>query len=237
LPPGDTLIFIHGFHNTFAEAICRSAQMAADLNFRGASICYSWPSKGTLGGYVADGNVIALDRTVRHFLQLLRDLVSKTEIGVINLIAHSMGNRLLLECLQKVALDFSKSDRERFGQVILAAPDIDAMEFGDVAARMVPAAKHMTTYVSSNDVALKLSRQAHDFPRIGDKSGGIVIVDGIDTIDASDVPSDFLGHSYFVTGRPVLGDICTLVDTGKLPPRFGLKEAEIESKRYWFFQK
>ena len=47
------MVFIHGFNVPFEDAIYRTAQLAHDLDFDGAPILYSWPSRGTMLGYVA----------------------------------------------------------------------------------------------------------------------------------------------------------------------------------------
>src|SRR5712664_3402091 len=50
-PTRDVFFFVHGYDVTFPEAVRRTAQIAADVNFRGAPICYSWPSAGRYVGY------------------------------------------------------------------------------------------------------------------------------------------------------------------------------------------
>src|SRR5690606_23630298 len=62
--PGEkrqVLMFIHGFNNSFDEAIRKTAQLAADLELvdcegreRGVPIAYTWPSASSVFGYLAD---------------------------------------------------------------------------------------------------------------------------------------------------------------------------------------
>lgn len=232
-PTRDVFFFIHGYDVTFPEAVRRTAQIAADVNFRGAPICYSWPSAGRYVGYGADA--ASVEWTFPHLLDVLGKTASLPEIGTIHLIAHSMGNRALVRCMEEIAKQFSPTSRSRFREVVLAAPDVDAGVFVNSAEQIVRATKHITMYASSNDLPLTISKQLHDFPRAGESGENIVIVPNIDTIDASAVPSDILGHSYYGDSRTVLSDIYELFDSGKTPPRFGLKEAYHLKKLYWLF--
>jgi esterase/lipase superfamily enzyme len=232
-PTREVFFFIHGYDVTFPEAVRRTAQIAADVNFRGAPICYSWPSAGRYTGYGADA--ASVEWTVPHLLDVLGKTANLPEIGTIHLIAHSMGNRALVRCMEEIAKGFSPTSRSRFREVVLAAPDVDAGVFVNSADQIVSATKHITMYASSNDLPLKISKQLHDFPRAGESGENIVIVPNIDTIDASAVPSDILGHSYYGSSRTVLSDIYALFDSGKVPPRFGLKEAHHLEKLYWLF--
>lgn len=63
----------------------------------------------------------------------------------------------------------------------------------------------------------------------------MVVVQGIDTIDASNVDTSLLGHGYFGE-RTVLGDIFYLLKDGKGPDdRYGLEPRLRRNVRYWEF--
>src|ERR1700676_4383639 len=96
----DAFVFVHGYSVTFAEALRRTAQIAYDLAFEGAPICYSWPSQGKYSGYVDDEATI--EWTEVHLFELLNELSSQKRIKTIHLLAHSMGNRALLRCLERI---------------------------------------------------------------------------------------------------------------------------------------
>jgi len=120
------LVFIHGFNTTFNNAARRTAQIAYDLGFDGVAAFYSWPSHGSLSplGFNEDGR--NADLTVAQFKQFLADLSAKTQAKTIHLIAHSMGNRVLTRALSEMSLAGAKT---KFRQVILMAPDVDAVLF------------------------------------------------------------------------------------------------------------
>jgi len=48
------LVFIHGYNSSFADAARRAAQLSYDLNFAGAPVLFSWPSRAEVIGYTVD---------------------------------------------------------------------------------------------------------------------------------------------------------------------------------------
>jgi len=95
-------------------------------------------------------------------------------------------------------------------------------------------ASHFTLYSSKSDRALKASRWLHGYSRAGYAGNDIVIAPGLDTIDATSVSTDFLGHSYYGSSRTVISDFFLLINHG-LPPieRFGLKTVPTERGTYF----
>jgi esterase/lipase superfamily enzyme len=229
----DAFVFVHGYSVTFAEALRRTAQIAYDLAFEGAPICYSWPSRGKYSEYPADE--ASIEWSEAHLMELLNELSSQNGIKTIHLLAHSMGNRALVKCLERIGNAMSQGAASIFRQTILAAPDIDAGVFENIAPLAVKAASRTTLYASSNDLPLQWSKDFHGYRRAGDTEQGIVIVSGVDSIDASKVPSGFLGHSYYGDSRTLLSDIFELFKTGTAPPRFGLRPEQFNGRPYWVF--
>ncbi len=235
----EMLLFVHGFNVTFEDAARRTAQIAYDLDFDGAAAFYSWPSKGvaTPLAYTRDEN--SVEWTKPHLVGFLRELARDSGAERIHLIAHSMGNRALTAALQQIALAMSAGattpGAPRFHEVILAAPDVDAEVFRDLAGEMMPAARHMTLYASNKDEALKLSYDVHGYPRAGDVAPEIVVVPGLDSVDASAVDTSFLGHSYVSDERSVISDILLMLRNGLGPHDRGLRSQVCTAGRYWIF--
>ena len=93
---------------------------------------------------------------------------------------------------------------------------------------------HVTLYESNNDKALKASRTIHGYPRAGEP---LLIIPGIDVIDASAIDTDFLGHSYFSDNWPLLSDIHAILHKDEPPSsRFGLAENEHAEGKYFSFR-
>jgi esterase/lipase superfamily enzyme len=223
-------VFIHGFDVEFDDAIYRTAQIAYDLGFCGAPIVYSWPSTGRLGAYTWD--LTYNDWTVPHLIGFLEDVSKRTGARTIHLIAHSMGNRALVNALNRLP-DPSKP---HFQQIVLTAPDIDTATFLQLSAAIRSHASRVTLYVSSKDKALQAARALDGGRRAGDSHGDIVVIDGIDTIDVSSVDTSLTGHSYYGENRSFLSDLFHLLQTGDPPrKRFGIYQTGSAPKLYWRF--
>lgn len=242
----NAFIFIHGYNVTFEDAARRTAQIASDLNFDGAPVFYSWPSLGSKFGYPADEN--SIDWTQSHLVTFINDFVSKTDARNIFFIAHSMGSRALTKALISVVRR-NPEFRNRFKEVILAAPDIDADTFKtQIAPALIASSKGITLYESSTDTALNLSEKVNgNYPRAGDAKSGLVLVKGIETIDATNIDTSFnnhplewlssIGHTYYAS-RSVMEDIFYLIEENKRPDqRFGLTHIDSGPVRYWTFKK
>ncbi len=231
------LVFIHGYNTSFADAAMRTAQIAYDLQFQGQTILYSWPSEAKFESYTADENNI--EWTIGHFEEFLNILLTKVGATTVNTIAHSMGNRILTRAIHDLDYTNLPEPKATLHNVIFAAPDIDADTFKRFAKKFKEKADRLTLYASSKDKALKASKLFHGgYPRAGDSGKNLVIVDGLDTIDASLVDTSLLGHSYFGDNRSILSDIFYLIKHN-LPPdrRSGLKQKTIQNLYYWLFQR
>jgi esterase/lipase superfamily enzyme len=200
------------------------------LQFGGAPILYSWPSRGTLIGYPAD--VDSVQWTAPHLEAFLEDVQKRSGATTVHLIAHSMGNRALLYALHEMAL--KKSDAH-FGQVVLAAPDVARSLFLEQMPAIESMADHMTLYASSRDEALFSAELLNHYPRAG-QSTDLTIVPPMETIDASAVDTGFMGHSYFGDNVIVLEDMVYLI-RDRLPAamRSHLKKSFLGTSIYWTF--
>src|SRR5260370_17055470 len=98
-----TFVFVHGYDTSFEEAARRTAQIAYDLNFDGAPICYSWPSSGELEDYPKDET--NAQWTVPHLKTFLQALAEHSQAKTIHVIAHSMGNRAVSHSLQLLSAE------------------------------------------------------------------------------------------------------------------------------------
>jgi len=146
-----------------------------------------------------------------------------------------MGSRLVAETMASLVPP-ADPDAARLRQLIFAAPDIDAATFKDFAAVFNAKADRITLYASSDDLALRASKLVHKYPRAGESGLDLVIVNSIDTVDATTVDTSLLGHSYYGDNRSVLADLFELIRRGSPPQeRFGLVPKERYGSRYWLF--
>ena len=106
----------------------------------------------------------------------------------------------------------------KFGQIFLAAPDLDRDLFLDLA-HLYPAHSERTTlYASDADLPVHLSSKLHDAPRAG-YFQPYTVAPQIDTVCVPDFDIDMLGHGYFAQAEALLYDIGELLRTNASPPR------------------
>jgi esterase/lipase superfamily enzyme len=217
-PSKDVFIFVHGFNNTFEDAARRAAQLTYDLDFDGTPLLYSWPSQGSATAYAVDEAAVGISG--RKMAEFLETVVNQSGASRVHILAHSMGNRALLEALQTYLAKRAPTNRQRiFGQIVFTAPDVDRDYFLDAIEPLRSAADRVTLYASNNDYALRSSQFLHGAPRAGTAGDVIIRLAGLDTIDMSAVPADALGHSYFAANAGTIFDIFRLLWRGDPPPQ------------------
>jgi esterase/lipase superfamily enzyme len=153
----------------------------------------------------------------------------------IHVMAHSMGNRLLTRSLE--GLVRQPDIQPMFENVIMASPDVNARVFTGIWPQIKAAAKRFTLYASSDDAALIASRKAKggsDFTRLGEAGPNIVVIPGLDTIDASGIDTSLLGHSYEASCKPVRDDLGLLIEKGIAPGDRHLRQNN-DGLGYWSF--
>jgi esterase/lipase superfamily enzyme len=214
----DVFIFVHGFNNSFEDAARRAAQLAYDLDFDGTPMLYSWPSQASTTAYTIDEATVGISG--RRMADFLDTVVAQSGAQRIHLIAHSMGNRALIEAMQTYLARRAPENRQHvFGQIVFTAPDVDRDYFIDAIQALSGSAERVTLYASDNDYALHSSQIIHGAPRAGTAGDVIVKLAGLDSIDMSAVPADMLGHSYFAANSGAIFDMFRLLWRGEAPPQ------------------
>jgi esterase/lipase superfamily enzyme len=232
------LVFVHGFNTTFDNALFRTAQMAYDLQFDGAPFLYSWPSSGQVGLQDYSYDRESTGQSEPYFRQFLELVTRQTGAKSVSLIAHSMGNQLLLAALRDIKRNAPPG--VVVSEVILAAPDVDRDTFEFVAKEIKGVSRGITLLAASNDRALEISRQFWGgVPRAGDvPAAGPVIVPGVDTIDITTTSTSVfsLNHSGYAEQPMLLGDIRTLLRLGERPLGKAMPSLELvktDKGSYW----
>ncbi len=231
---GTTFIYVHGYNVSFEDAAKRTAQMAYDLDFKGVPAFYSWPSAGNPKNYVPDEAAAEAAKT--KYYNFLVDYLKNPNVKGVYLIAHSMGNRAVAAGL--VTLNVQHPElRAKIKEVILAAPDIDSDVFADEIVPGIESAKWpVTMYASDKDMALLASKTYHNYPRAGYISDNLIVMPGIDTVDASLIKTDFLSHSYYGDSTTLIYDIYNIINTGaRADKRRNLSKINDTNGIYWRF--
>jgi esterase/lipase superfamily enzyme/ABC-type sugar transport system substrate-binding protein len=230
------VVFVPGFHNSFDDSLFRFAQIVWDGQLRDMiPVLFSWPSRDDLKDYVYDGESAA--NSVDAFEKLVLFLQNECKVTNINIIAHSMGNRVVVAALA----DLEKHNEiAPLGEVVLAAADVNTNEFSQKAELIEEAAFGVTLYVSSSDRALDLSEGIAQMPRVGKvDSDGPLVVDGADSIDVTTLGDDIFGLNHGTySDSPVVEDIARLIRFHNRPPNIrtprirGIPEGS-DHPRYW----
>jgi esterase/lipase superfamily enzyme len=224
-------LFIHGFNVDFAEAVSRAAQIARDIEYKGVVCAFSWGSLASVTGYAADEDTVQLDSP--RLLEFLRILHQDVGVEEFHIVAHSMGNRALIPALKDHR--WWSTSATPVAEAVFAAPDVDAMIYRQAMAAMPKAAGRFTLYGSERDWAIALSRGIRNsHPRAGDGGKNILVLPGVETIDASTIGDGLfgLGHSYIADKKSILGDLRQVLAGVKMT-RNGLEQALHANGTYW----
>ena len=233
------LVFIHGYNTSFPDAALRAGQLAFDLKFAGATVLFSWPSRAVTLEYSADEQ--AAEYSYFDMKTVLVSIATIAPGTPVYVIAHSMGNRVFAHGF-KGLIDEAPGSRRAFRQIVLAAPDIDAQVFTrDIGPAILGKGPRVTLYASSNDKALMASRSFHGgYRRLGESGANLVVMRDLDTVDASTVSTEFLGHSYFGDSGTVLSDLKYVIRKSLSPEereRFSLERVKTAVVGlYWRFK-
>ncbi len=157
--PCSLLIYVHGFANSFSDAMCRVAEITHRTRFQGVTVLFSWPAeplgyKNLFSGYSHDQR--AALASVPKLTELLLKLREKIPTDRTILLAHSMGSLVLEKALSRVPPD---ADGRKYQSVALLAPDIETQDLIDAQATTIQQrATRTTVYFDATDIALFLSR-------------------------------------------------------------------------------
>jgi esterase/lipase superfamily enzyme len=200
------LVFVHGYRMTFESAARRTAQLAYDLDFPGVPAFYSWPTRPSKLGYWQDAK--SVQETVPCLRAFLEDIVARGGAEKVFIIAHSMGSRAVSAALAQSFAGRGSNLARSCRAVLLAAPDIGVEEFRtQIAPAMLDHGARVAVYASASDKALHASEIVNGAPRLGDSRRGLLVLDAMETVDATKVNTSFLGHSAYGDNRVVIADM------------------------------
>ena len=219
-PTKDAYIFVHGFNNTFDDALLRFAQVWHFAGRPGVPIVYTWPagSPGLLN-YAYDRE--SGEFTVVHLKLLILAVAANPKVERINIIAHSRGTDVAVTALREL----NAEARGLTGQTLLslvappstatAAPAAPAMpdpELGDLPvaqSRRTPDAKDIlkirNVVLAAPDIDVDVFQQryfAENLPRASER-----IIIYFSNKDAAIAAADWLFGSRVRLGALAAEDI------------------------------
>ncbi|SBM99296.1 alpha/beta hydrolase [Klebsiella variicola] len=209
------LFYLHGFRN-LPEDVFTAAQLVQNLcdtlaPFKIMVIPLIWPccgEKGIIQRYYDDRD--AANDSGSSFSRVIQRIVDwgrgrKTACKSINLLAHSMGNRVLCAALNNW-YQSSVERRRLFDFSFMVAPDLEsnALETNEPAEVICEVTRDVILYHARDDLALKASKivNFNALPRLGSLGPAYMtrIPNNVTVINCGSVnqPADSLiGHSYF----------------------------------------
>lgn len=230
----EILLYVHGFQTPFEDSIKRAAVLGSNLKIA-TTAAFSWGSRGSVAKY-DDDKAVAL-ANVERLARYIALLVKRSGATRMHMVAHSMGNEILLRAVSQEPVRELVARGFRFGQIILAAPDVDKARFSGEAQAYKGIAQRVTLYASGKDLALLASWGfKNGFPR----AGQLPPVKGlpfIETVDVSEVDFTLLGHAALVNSTAVLEDMYLLM-FGNISPkrRQNLFPVRTPDVTYWRLQ-
>jgi esterase/lipase superfamily enzyme len=197
----DVLIYVHGFRQTFEEAVLDAARLSDGIKFRGQTMVFSWPSKAGLFDYGYDRESAMWSRD--PFERVLQAIVADSNAGRVHIVAHSMGTMLALESLRQLHARYGDAAADRIGAAVFASPDIDMDVFTSSINRIGPLARKITVIAATNDRALALAgRIAGGTTRVGAAEKAAIERLGVRVIDASG-GWGIVNHDLFLSNAEV----------------------------------
>jgi esterase/lipase superfamily enzyme len=177
----EIVVFVHGFNNSFDDAVKSTAQLCSDFGPRDFTcIALTWPAGGSRGaflGYNVDRE--SGEFSVSDVMKALRIVSDTPGLREWHFIAHSRGTDVLSSALKDLSIESYVSEtpmsKRRAGNIIFAAPDMDLdvafsklfspvsdpdLKYGHKPAPDVtlnPGRLHLTVYASDSDGALGMS--------------------------------------------------------------------------------
>lgn len=228
----DVYIYVHGFNNTFDDAVFRVAELWHFMGRVGVPIAYSWPSGlGGIRGYAYDRE--SGEFTVTHLRHFIKTVAECPEVERVHLVAHSRGCDVLINALRELhiacrAQGKATHEELKIENVVLAAPDVDEEVFLQrfVGENLLQAAKRTTIYASQHDKAIELSdvmfasRRRLGTLAVKDISPkirhGLAKLPNVQFIECK-VSGVLISHSYVFTHPAALSDLILVLRDRKAP--------------------
>ena len=164
----DVYLYVHGFNNSFYDAIARSAILWHSIARQGVFIAYTWPAgHGGPFGYFYDRE--SGEFTIFHLREMLKVLAEVPGLERLHIIAHSRGTDVATTALRELNIAYCAKGEDpqkslKLETLMLAAPDLDLEVFSQRfwLENLGAVPKRTVVYFSSEDEAIGLSRWLFD---------------------------------------------------------------------------
>lgn len=248
------LLYIHGFNNTAEAEVFPRAQKLQELfdKVGGKGLVHVvpliWPCDDDSVIAIVDDywdDQRAADQSGAAFARMLGKFDAWRKQGAregvlctkrINLLAHSMGNRVLRNALTNwVEYDTRGQMPQLFRNVFMLAPDVvnHALEEGESGQYIPDSARNVVVYYANDDLAMPASKIANLKSGTVSRRLGMTgpedlyaVPKNVYEVDCDNFNNTFdppAGHSYFLTNprdviSPVLKHMVKAIKTGRVTP-------------------
>ncbi len=210
---GSTVVYVHGYNIDFEKSCRHGAVLQRSLGLYDRLLLLSWPADGNVLKYTWDEADLVW--SAPFMADFFEELVKRSGNRKIDIVAHSLGARGVFQALIRLACQ--KIEQFHIGELVFIAPDIDVDIFRHDLPILSRLTERITIYVSENDKALKLSREVHGYPRLGEAGSALTTFEGVETVDISLISLQRLsGHVYHLSNKEVIDDLVSLLHT-RLP--------------------
>lgn len=232
------LLFVPGFNHDFPSSIddarVLSGALAASSPYV-AVLAYTWPTRAAEFGVGAPLKY-ADDETnnswaALHLRMVVRDLLQQDPKLRLHFMAHSMGNRLIMDALLALRLESLGMTSGtpckpagtggycgRIGQVVNIEADTDQQSYAEQALLLSDFVDGMTLYASSIDKALGWSQWLHGHCRASQiQCGDAHFAAPVTVVDATELRNcdPIWHHSYWSVSDLWLSDLEKIVPDQK----------------------
>lgn len=225
------VVYLHGYNIGFEKSCRRSALFQRSLGLQDRLLLFSWPADGNVLKYAWDEADLVW--SVPYMADFIKQVVKRAGRGKVDVVAHSLGARGMVQALVRMAC--LEPGEPLLNELVLIAPDIDTDIFRQELSLIRQSVNRITVYLSENDKALKLSHEVHGYPRLGEAGEYLTVIEGVDTIDISDISTwRISGHLYHLFNPEVIADLTRLLHTGEpAGQRPSLKKVSRNGLPYW----
>ncbi len=228
-PRKEVFIYVHGYNDTFQDAVFVGGEFWHFLGREGVPIVYSWPAGYPgLFGYTYDRE--SSEYTVLHFKQLVSLVSEMPEVKALHIVAHSRGADVVAAGIRELFIytdgaGIHPLKRYKIQNIVLAAPDLDVgvVQQRVAGEKVLHGVGHFTMYSSPADEAIGIAEMLFASPRgrLGKLDQAKLSVKDKESIRERAAKrslirfeggvSDKYGHSYFRMNPGVSSDIVLLL--------------------------
>lgn len=237
------LVFVHGYRVNFRDGVETVARLSVRMRNAMRPVLVSWPSAGALWSYGEDGKMA--DGSPPALQAALETLASVRALRPIALVAHSMGNRIVLAALESMRRAGRTGILDELASV---APDVQCATYASIMQKLQAAAtpagrmfRRATLYLYEDDAALKWSKRywaMHDrseMCRMGSQRGPAAAgVSGLEPVDWSCINEIVDSHSYYVQNDYIARDLRDTVQGHRMPQDRDLEPIQVPPASRYF---